>query len=39
MFLSLKSARLAAAAGIALAPGTTVNGTVNADIQARGPCG
>ena len=30
-------ARLAAAAGIALAPGTTVNGTVNADIQARGP--
>ena len=30
-------ARLAAAAGIALAPGTTVNGTVNADIHARGP--
>jgi AsmA protein len=30
-------ARLAAAAGIALTPGTTVNGSVNADIQARGP--
>jgi hypothetical protein len=30
-------ARLAAAAGIALAPGTTVNGIVNADIYARGP--
>ena len=30
-------ARLAAAAGVAFAPGTTVNGTVNADIQARGP--
>jgi AsmA protein len=30
-------ARLAAAAGIALAPGTTVNGIVNADIHARGP--
>jgi AsmA protein len=30
-------AHLAAAAGIALAPGTTVNGSVNADIQARGP--
>jgi AsmA protein len=30
-------ARLAAAAGIALAPGTTVNGAVNADIHARGP--
>ena len=29
-------ARLAAAAGIALAPGTTLNGHVNADIQARG---
>ena len=29
--------RLAAAAGIALAPGTTVTGNVNADIQARGP--
>ncbi len=29
-------ARLAAAAGIALAPGTTVNGIVNADIHARG---
>jgi AsmA protein len=29
--------RLAAAAGVALAPGTTVNGTVNADIHARGP--
>ena len=29
--------RLAAAAGIALAPGTTVTGIVNADIQARGP--
>ena len=30
-------ARLAAAAGVALAPGTTVNGIVNADIHARGP--
>jgi AsmA protein len=30
-------ARLAAAAGIALAPGTTVNGIVNADVHARGP--
>jgi AsmA protein len=30
-------ARLAAAAGIAFASGTTVNGSVNADIQARGP--
>lgn len=30
-------ARLAAAAGIALAPGTTVNGIVNADLHARGP--
>ena len=30
-------ARLAAASGIALAPGATVNGNVNADIQARGP--
>jgi AsmA protein len=30
-------ARLAAAAGIALAPGTTVNGIVNADIHAQGP--
>jgi AsmA protein len=30
-------ARLAAAAGVAFAPGTTVNGSVNADIQARGP--
>ena len=29
--------RLAAAAGIALAPGTTVAGNVNADIRARGP--
>jgi AsmA protein len=29
--------RLAAAAGMALAPGTTVTGSVNADIQARGP--
>jgi len=28
--------RLTAAAGIALAPGTTVNGIVNADIHARG---
>jgi AsmA-like C-terminal region len=30
-------ARLAAAAGTALAPGTTVSGIVNADIHARGP--
>jgi hypothetical protein len=30
-------ARLAAVAGIALPPGTTVSGNVNADIQARGP--
>jgi AsmA protein len=30
-------ARLAAASGIAFAPGSTVNGSVNADIQARGP--
>lgn len=30
-------ARLAAAAGVAFAPGTTVNGRINADIQARGP--
>jgi hypothetical protein len=29
--------RLAATAGIALAPGTTVAGSVNADIRARGP--
>jgi len=29
--------RLAAAAGIAMAPGITVTGSVNADIQARGP--
>jgi AsmA protein len=29
-------ARLAAAAGIAFAPGTTVNGQINADIKARG---
>jgi AsmA protein len=29
--------RLAAAAGIAMAPGVTVTGSVNADIQARGP--
>jgi len=29
-------ARLAAAAGVAFAPGTTVNGRINADIQARG---
>ena len=29
--------RLAAASGIALAPGTAVTGSVNADIQARGP--
>jgi len=30
-------ANLAAAAGMAFAPGTTVNGRINADIQARGP--
>jgi AsmA protein len=30
-------ARLAAAAGIAFAPGTTVNGKINADIKAQGP--
>jgi hypothetical protein len=30
-------ARLAAASGTALPPGTTVNGTANVDIQARGP--
>jgi AsmA protein len=30
-------ARLAATAGTALVPGATVNGTLNADIQARGP--
>jgi uncharacterized protein involved in outer membrane biogenesis len=30
-------AQLAAVAGIALTPGTTVNGSVSADIQARGP--
>ena len=30
-------ARLAAAAGIAFAPGTTVNGQINADIKAQGP--
>jgi AsmA protein len=30
-------AKLAAAAGTAFAPGTTVNGRINADIQARGP--
>src|SRR5437870_10268148 len=32
-----EAARLAAATGVAFAPGTTVNGRVNADIQARGP--
>src|SRR5205085_1830887 len=32
-----EAARLASAAGIAFAPGTTVNGRVNADITARGP--
>ena len=31
-----EAARLASAAGVAFAPGTDVNGTVNADIQARG---
>ncbi len=30
-------ARLAAASGMALPPGTTVNGTATADLQARGP--
>src|SRR5258708_16800039 len=30
-------ARLTAASGIALPPGTTVKGTANVDIQARGP--
>jgi hypothetical protein len=30
-------ARLAATSGMALPPGTTVNGTANVDIQARGP--
>jgi len=30
-------ARLAAASGMALPPGTTVNGTASADLQARGP--
>jgi AsmA protein len=30
-------AKLAAASGTALAPGTNVTGTVNADVQARGP--
>ena len=30
-------ARLAAAAGTAFSPNTTVNGRINADIQARGP--
>ena len=30
-------ARLAAAAGIAFAPGTTVNGQINANIKAQGP--
>jgi AsmA-like protein len=29
-------ARLAAAAGVAFAPGTTVNGRINANVQARG---
>jgi len=29
-------ARLAAATGVAFAPGTTVNGTINADIKAQG---
>ncbi len=29
--------QLAAASGIAFAPGVTVTGTVNADVQARGP--
>ncbi|PYX87445.1 MAG: hypothetical protein DMG68_11715 [Acidobacteria bacterium] len=32
-----EAARLAAAAGVAFAPGTDVSGNVNADIQARGP--
>lgn len=32
-----EAARLASAAGVAFAPGTTVNGRVNADITARGP--
>lgn len=32
-----EAARLASAAGVAFAPGTDVTGTVNADIQARGP--
>jgi AsmA protein len=31
-----EAARLASAAGVAFAPGTTVTGNVNADIQARG---
>ena len=31
-----EAARLAAAAGVAFSPGTTVNGRVNADITARG---
>ena len=30
-------ARLAAAAGIAFAPGSSVNGNMNADVQVRGP--
>jgi AsmA protein len=30
-------ARMASAAGVALSPGTTVNGQISADIQARGP--
>jgi AsmA protein len=30
-------ARLAAAAGMAFSPNTTVNGRINADLQARGP--
>jgi AsmA protein len=32
-----EAARLASAFGVAFGPGTTVNGRVNADIQARGP--
>jgi uncharacterized protein involved in outer membrane biogenesis len=32
-----EAARLASAAGVAFAPGMKVNGTVNADIRARGP--
>ncbi len=32
-----EATKLAAASGIAFAPGVTVTGTVNADVQARGP--